>query len=189
MTLRNLGHGSLAGGPIMLRMGWPHDPAKLPETWPHEAANRQRRGAGSTSHRVEGTTSSPWAVQEAAGTREEQAANGHRTCTRAGRICLEHRAATEAAGGLKNNDPSTTTRTVKPMSDNGNGKGNPRGHYGNAPHGVGRPRLDRGSPRRIRSCGSQPAHISLIHRRNNPRRRPLSSPPEGVSTKRRRKKK
>lgn len=42
MTLRNFGHGSLAGGPIMLRTGWPHDPAKLPERWPHEAANRHR---------------------------------------------------------------------------------------------------------------------------------------------------
>jgi hypothetical protein len=40
MTLRNFGHGSLAGGPIILQMGWPHDPAKLPERWPHDAANR-----------------------------------------------------------------------------------------------------------------------------------------------------
>jgi transposase len=54
-------------------------------------------------------------------------------------------------------------------------------HYGNALHRDGRPPLDRGSPRRIRSCGSQPAHISLIHRRSNPRRRSLSLPPEGVS--------
>ncbi len=43
MTLRKLGHASLAGGPIMLRRGWPHDPAKLPARWPHDPANRHFR--------------------------------------------------------------------------------------------------------------------------------------------------
>ncbi len=52
MTLRKLGHDSLAGGPIMLRKGWPHDPAKLPEKWPHEAANRQARLLGVVPTRV-----------------------------------------------------------------------------------------------------------------------------------------
>jgi hypothetical protein len=41
MTLQNFGHGSLAGGPIMLQMGWPHDPAKNFARWPHDPANRQ----------------------------------------------------------------------------------------------------------------------------------------------------
>jgi hypothetical protein len=41
MRLRNLPHASLAGGPIMLRKGWPHDPAKLRRKWPHDPANRQ----------------------------------------------------------------------------------------------------------------------------------------------------
>ena len=41
MTLRKSGHGSLAGGPIMLRKGWPHDPAKIAARWPHDPANRQ----------------------------------------------------------------------------------------------------------------------------------------------------
>src|SRR5580658_11005792 len=36
-----LRHASLAGGPIILRKGWPHHPAKLPRKWPHDAANRQ----------------------------------------------------------------------------------------------------------------------------------------------------
>ncbi len=44
MTLRKSGHASLAGGPIMLRRGWPHDPAKLPARWPHDPANRQVGG-------------------------------------------------------------------------------------------------------------------------------------------------
>lgn len=44
MTLRKSGHASLAGGPIMLRRGWPHDPAKLPARWPHDPANRQTCG-------------------------------------------------------------------------------------------------------------------------------------------------
>jgi len=42
MTLRKSGHGSLAGGPIMLRKGWPHHPAKTAARWPHDPANRQR---------------------------------------------------------------------------------------------------------------------------------------------------
>ena len=37
-----LRHASLAGGPIILRKGWPHHPAKLPRKWPHDAANRHR---------------------------------------------------------------------------------------------------------------------------------------------------
>jgi hypothetical protein len=41
MRLRNLPHASLAGGPIMLRKGWPHDPAKLRGKWPHDPANWQ----------------------------------------------------------------------------------------------------------------------------------------------------
>src|SRR5579883_3137090 len=40
MRLRKSPHPSLAGGPFMLRKGWPHDPAKNAESWPHEAANR-----------------------------------------------------------------------------------------------------------------------------------------------------
>src|SRR5450432_4457457 len=36
-----IGHGSLAGGPFMLRKGWPHDPAKISPGWPHDPANRQ----------------------------------------------------------------------------------------------------------------------------------------------------
>jgi hypothetical protein len=39
--VEKLRHVSLAGGPIMLKMGWPHDPEKLLARWPHEAANRQ----------------------------------------------------------------------------------------------------------------------------------------------------
>jgi hypothetical protein len=50
MTLRNFGHGSLAGGLITLRMGWPHDPAKLPEKWPHEAANRHAGTTNDSGH-------------------------------------------------------------------------------------------------------------------------------------------
>src|SRR5580658_2463382 len=49
MTLRKLGHASLAGGPIMLRRGWPHDPAKLPARWPHDPANRQTMKETSSS--------------------------------------------------------------------------------------------------------------------------------------------
>src|SRR5580704_12421508 len=49
MTLRKLGHASLAGGPIMLRRGWPHDPAKLPARWPHDPANRHSCDHGSMS--------------------------------------------------------------------------------------------------------------------------------------------
>jgi len=45
MTLRKSGHGSLAGGPIMLRKGWPHDPAKIAAKWPHDPANRQKANA------------------------------------------------------------------------------------------------------------------------------------------------
>jgi len=41
MRLRNLPHASLAGGPIMLRKGWPHGPAKLRRKWPHDPANWQ----------------------------------------------------------------------------------------------------------------------------------------------------
>lgn len=44
MTLRKSGHGSLAGGPIMLRKGWPHHPAKIAARWPHDPANRQAGG-------------------------------------------------------------------------------------------------------------------------------------------------
>ena len=40
MTLRKSGHGSRAGGPIILRKGWPHDPAKIAARWPHDPANR-----------------------------------------------------------------------------------------------------------------------------------------------------
>jgi len=39
MTLRNQGYVSPAGGPMTLRLGWPHDPAKIAAGWPHEAAN------------------------------------------------------------------------------------------------------------------------------------------------------
>ena len=41
--MRTLWVASLAGGPMMLRKGWPHVPAKIAIRWPHEAANRQRR--------------------------------------------------------------------------------------------------------------------------------------------------
>jgi hypothetical protein len=40
MTLQNFRHGSLAGGPIIMQMGWPHHPAKNYVTWPHDPANR-----------------------------------------------------------------------------------------------------------------------------------------------------
>jgi len=40
MTLQNFRHGSLAGGPILLQMGWPLHPAKNYVTWPHDPANR-----------------------------------------------------------------------------------------------------------------------------------------------------
>ena len=40
MTLQNFRHGSLAGGPIILQTGWPHDPAKNYARWPHDPANR-----------------------------------------------------------------------------------------------------------------------------------------------------
>ena len=43
MTLQNSGHDSLAGGPIMLQTGWPHDPAKNSARWPHDPANRHHR--------------------------------------------------------------------------------------------------------------------------------------------------
>ena len=43
MTLRKTRHASLAGGPIILRKGWPHDPAKITARWPHEPANWQSR--------------------------------------------------------------------------------------------------------------------------------------------------
>jgi hypothetical protein len=43
MMLRNYVNASLAGGPFILRKGWPHHPAKLPQKWPHDAANRQPR--------------------------------------------------------------------------------------------------------------------------------------------------
>src|SRR5690349_10108105 len=49
-------------------------------------------------------------------------------------------------------------------------KGNPRlTLWARLPSFV-RPPVDRGSPRRIRSCGSQPAYISLIRRRSFPER-------------------
>ena len=41
MSLRNQGYVSPAGGPMILHLGWPHDPAKIAEGWPHEAANWQ----------------------------------------------------------------------------------------------------------------------------------------------------
>ncbi len=42
MTLQNFRHGSLAGGPIILQMGWPHDPAKNYARWPHDPARVDR---------------------------------------------------------------------------------------------------------------------------------------------------
>ncbi|WP_437908618.1 hypothetical protein WME95_12580 [Sorangium sp. So ce327] len=39
MTLQKTGSRPRAGGPILLRLGWPHDPAKNLGSWPHEAAN------------------------------------------------------------------------------------------------------------------------------------------------------
>ena len=41
MNLQNFRHSSLAGGPIILQTGWPHDPAKNSTRWPHDPANRQ----------------------------------------------------------------------------------------------------------------------------------------------------
>src|SRR6185437_5874194 len=41
MRLRKKPHLSLAGGPFMLRKGWPHDPAKNAARWPHDPANWQ----------------------------------------------------------------------------------------------------------------------------------------------------
>lgn len=41
MTLQKSDHVSPAGGGITPQKGWPHDPAKLPKKWPHEAPNRQ----------------------------------------------------------------------------------------------------------------------------------------------------
>src|SRR5690606_14051684 len=39
MTLRKTGSRPRTGGPIILRLGWPHDPAKNADWWPHETAN------------------------------------------------------------------------------------------------------------------------------------------------------
>lgn len=36
MTLRKLGHAPLAGGCIILQIGWLHLPAKISVTWLHE---------------------------------------------------------------------------------------------------------------------------------------------------------
>ena len=41
MTLQNFRHGSLAGGPIILQTGWPHDPAKNYARWPQPNASRR----------------------------------------------------------------------------------------------------------------------------------------------------
>jgi len=42
MTLQKLGHAPLAGGCIILQIGWLHLPAKISVNWLHEPANRQR---------------------------------------------------------------------------------------------------------------------------------------------------
>lgn len=52
MRLRKLPHASLAGGPFMLRKGWPHDPAKNDVGWPHDPANRQPRVETRLRHRA-----------------------------------------------------------------------------------------------------------------------------------------
>src|SRR5258708_24058518 len=49
---------------------------------------------------MEGSASFEQPVQKATGTREKQAADRDGASTRAGRICLEHRSATAAAGQL-----------------------------------------------------------------------------------------
>lgn len=45
MSLRKIPHASLAGGPLMLRKGWPHEAAKNAFRWPHEAAKWQSASA------------------------------------------------------------------------------------------------------------------------------------------------
>lgn len=47
MPLRKQSDVSPAGGPMTLRLGWPHDPAKIGAEWPHEAANWQAANYGS----------------------------------------------------------------------------------------------------------------------------------------------
>jgi transposase len=100
----------------------------------HELGDPQTqrgRRARSPGHRMESAAPLERQVQEAFGSRQEQAANGHCPRARARGLRLEHRASRAPSRGLS--FPSTINpMTVKPTSDHGSGKGNPRQHPGNS---------------------------------------------------------
>jgi hypothetical protein len=105
MRLRNLPHASLAGGPIMLRKGWPHDPAKLRGKWPHDPANRQISLSGSGEGPRKETTEAYSTLTDRG---EAGPAAGRRGCSSSHRIQYA-----ESSHGCKSQSeqPRTTSAT------------------------------------------------------------------------------